>query len=70
MVKFSNKSELAAHSNDYFLACVDLVRLISPVCPMYAAELWTGLKTTAPEGKVLGNYDFDRDILEQKWPEI
>jgi len=68
MIKFSNNSELAAHSDEYFLACVDLIRLISPVCPMYAAELWAGLATTAPSGEALSNYDFESDILEQSWP--
>ena len=70
LYKHSNKPELAANSDEYFLACIDLVRLASPVLPLYAAELWTGLASTELDAPIMSNYDFQKDIFDQAWPDL
>ena len=61
--------EFIAHSDEFYLAIVDLVRMSTPVCPLFCAECWDGLETTLPENfSIDSNFDFKKGVMQQKWP--
>ncbi|ESO03773.1 hypothetical protein HELRODRAFT_112157 [Helobdella robusta] len=45
----------------------DLVIVLSPFAPMFALELWEGLKSVNHTEE---HYDWNSNVLKQKWPEV
>ncbi|XP_013789270.1 probable leucine--tRNA ligase, mitochondrial [Limulus polyphemus] len=56
------------YSAEYEKALATLIILLSPLAPHFASELWKDFREYASQD--VGDYDLDKNVLEQKWPEV
>jgi len=58
------------YQNEVFQRCLlDLVIMVAPFMPLVCSEMWSGLCQNVSESLRQNSlYDFEKDVLEQKWP--
>ncbi|XP_014217387.1 probable leucine--tRNA ligase, mitochondrial [Copidosoma floridanum] len=69
--KIRKSSKLCvARSREYERALAVQIIMLAPIAPHFASELWAGF-CSAPNRIVEdGEIDWDKDVLEQRWPEV
>lgn len=59
-----------ARSREYERALGVQIIMLAPIAPHFASELWSGF-CKAPHRMVNdGEFNWEKDVLEQRWPEI
>lgn len=44
--------------------------MLAPIAPHFASELWSGFVAAPNRLNTTEEIDWDKDVLEQKWPKI
>ncbi|CAH1783237.1 unnamed protein product [Owenia fusiformis] len=61
------KPEVATYSSEYERMLSELVVMVAPMAPMFASELWEGMKSA---NHISNCQDWESPVLSQNWPKI
>lgn len=61
------------HGAQYERALATLIRLMAPIAPHFASELWslflaTPNRVNVGENTMIDDIDWDGDVMQQRWP--
>ncbi|RNA40230.1 putative leucine--tRNA mitochondrial [Brachionus plicatilis] len=67
IIKFLKKYSFEQYDEDFYKLLVETLVIASPVIPHFTSECWSRIK----KNKFLEeNFDLNKMIIEQKWPEV